>query len=507
MADSGTIRHRPAIRSTQRPATPPILSTTPPSAAARSNLNPASSGGHQAAKATNSVYEKGKPNRDVGKLVDAYRNIMTMSWPIVLCYEFISAVFSWEYPILTVGMWIIFQLFSFYMTTGQLLVICFLMLFIVASLGYLSFTSQQLTEKHNSSKKQNIVNILSANSLSSSSSSSSSLSSSSSTLPSSAAKVQGTSSATANQKVNKAGDSQKVQTPLSSSPPKNATSSSLMGDGCLATHPHDKNKHAELEIDSQRRRELLTEYRQMMQDLSIWLTAVSRILLLVEDMLLWRCRWKTIIFYLALYAGVLCFMYVPFYWITMATTNCVLLTHPQCHVWLERMKRWITIKISTKDVSKDESSKHLDSSQEKGPVDSRSQKDGIVSSHPLSEDMNGNEDADEEIPRERRMKGAQIVVPASSRSDGTPAAQQQQPKMFESGMCYLCGTLFTSVLKRRRYCRYCGRDFCPKCCCKKLPRSALGATAPAAQTEKELVCNLCFIKLNGEDVGSSSRVR
>lgn len=94
MADSGSIRHRPVIRSTQRPATPPILSTTPPSAA-RSNLNPASSGGHQAAKATNShaVHEKGKPNRDVGKLVDAYRNIMTMSWPIVLCYEFISAVF------------------------------------------------------------------------------------------------------------------------------------------------------------------------------------------------------------------------------------------------------------------------------------------------------------------------------------------------------------------------------------------------------------------------------
>lgn len=62
--------------------------------------------------------------------------------------------------------------------------------------------------------------------------------------------------------------------------------------------------------------------------------------------------------------------------------------------------------------------------------------------------MNGNEDADEEVPRERRMKGTQIVVPASSRSDGTPAAQQQS-KMFESGMCYLCGTLFTSVLKRR----------------------------------------------------------
>lgn len=67
----------------------------------------------------------------------------------------------------------------------------------------------------------------------------------------------------------------------------------------------------------------------------------------------------------------------------------------------------------------------------------------------ITPQMNGNEDADEEVPRGRRMKGAQIVVPASSRSDGTPAAQQQQSKMFESGMCYLCGTLFTSVLKRR----------------------------------------------------------
>ncbi|XP_041477089.1 protrudin-like isoform X1 [Lytechinus variegatus] len=495
MADSSSIHHRPVIRPNQRPATPPILSHSPPSST-RSNLSPAPSRGLHTTKASNSrvVYEKAKPNRDVGKLVDAYRNIQMLSWPLVLCYEFISTVFSWDYPILTIGVWIILQLFSFYMTTGQLVVVCFLMLFVIASLGYLTFTSQYLTEKHNSSKKRNVGNLQS--------SSSSSSSPSASTSSSSAAQVQSPTPGSSNPKLTKAGDSQKAKIPLSSSPPKVAASLPG-GDGCLATPHHEKIRHKELEIDSQRKRELLSEYCQMMQDLNRWLTTVSRLLLWMEDMLLWRCRWKTILFYLTLYTGVLCILYVPFCWITMATSNYLILSHPRCSVGFEKIKRWITIKMDPSQANKDESSNHLENSDENDPADLRLQNDRVVSSHPLSDDVNGNEDTDEEVQKEKRLKTTQGVVPAHSRPDSAPATQQHQPKKFESGMCYLCGTPFTSVLKRRRYCRYCGRDFCPKCCSKKLPRSALGATAPAAQTEKELVCNLCVIKLTGEEVGGN----
>ncbi|XP_071947586.1 protrudin-like [Antedon mediterranea] len=79
----------------------------------------------------------------------------------------------------------------------------------------------------------------------------------------------------------------------------------------------------------------------------------------------------------------------------------------------------------------------------------------------------------------------------------------EKTKTNKPPSCILCNTVFTSVLKRRRYCRYCGNQFCPKCCFKKIPRSSFGATSPAAQSAKELVCNQCYYFLTGEQVTQS----
>ncbi|XP_069140630.1 protrudin-like [Argopecten irradians] len=65
--------------------------------------------------------------------------------------------------------------------------------------------------------------------------------------------------------------------------------------------------------------------------------------------------------------------------------------------------------------------------------------------------------------------------------------------------CFKCETSFSSILKRRYYCRHCGNNFCTKCCNQKVPKSMFGATSPTAQTETVLVCNVCYDLLTQED--------
>ncbi|CAC5417834.1 ZFYVE27 [Mytilus coruscus] len=61
--------------------------------------------------------------------------------------------------------------------------------------------------------------------------------------------------------------------------------------------------------------------------------------------------------------------------------------------------------------------------------------------------------------------------------------------------CFACKVSFASILKRRFYCRHCGNNFCSKCCNQRVPKSVFGATAPSAQTETVLVCNICHKNL------------
>ncbi|XP_075468473.1 protrudin isoform X5 [Ascaphus truei] len=58
------------------------------------------------------------------------------------------------------------------------------------------------------------------------------------------------------------------------------------------------------------------------------------------------------------------------------------------------------------------------------------------------------------------------------------------------GACSCCGASF-SVLKKRRSCSNCGNSFCSRCCCYKVPKSVMGATAPDAQRETVFVCAVC----------------
>ncbi|KAM9324817.1 protrudin [Gastrophryne carolinensis] len=58
------------------------------------------------------------------------------------------------------------------------------------------------------------------------------------------------------------------------------------------------------------------------------------------------------------------------------------------------------------------------------------------------------------------------------------------------GTCSGCNAPF-SILKKRRCCNNCGNSFCSRCCSFKVPKSAMGATAPEAQKETVFVCAPC----------------
>ncbi|XP_018413900.1 PREDICTED: protrudin isoform X1 [Nanorana parkeri] len=59
------------------------------------------------------------------------------------------------------------------------------------------------------------------------------------------------------------------------------------------------------------------------------------------------------------------------------------------------------------------------------------------------------------------------------------------------GNCYGCNAPFSILLKKRLCCNNCGNSFCSRCCSYKVPKSAMGATAPDAQKETVFVCAPC----------------
>lgn len=68
---------------------------------------------------------------------------------------------------------------------------------------------------------------------------------------------------------------------------------------------------------------------------------------------------------------------------------------------------------------------------------------------------------------------------------------RRKKKRLNSVNCASCDVTFSSLLKKRQYCRHCGDSFCSRCCCKRVKRAVFGATAPAAFEETVLVCNSC----------------
>lgn len=87
----------------------------------------------------------------------------------------------------------------------------------------------------------------------------------------------------------------------------------------------------------------------------------------------------------------------------------------------------------------------------------------------------------------KRFSGLSVVTHFSD--------YRRKKKRVNSVNCASCDVTFSSLLKKRQYCRHCGDSFCSRCCSKRVKRAVFGATAPAAYEETVLVCNSCHCYL------------
>ncbi|XP_047133185.1 protrudin isoform X1 [Hydra vulgaris] len=114
------------------------------------------------------------------------------------------------------------------------------------------------------------------------------------------------------------------------------------------------------------------------------------------------------------------------------------------------------------------------------------------------EDMSSSSESDEDVVDVEDINNSSAYNHHSSKASkqGTFVMSKfflrplhRRNKIAET--CSSCYQPCSSILNKRRYCRHCGKSFCAKCCHKSVPRSFLGATAPAAHQEKVLVCMSC----------------
>ncbi|KAK2558501.1 Protrudin [Acropora cervicornis] len=98
------------------------------------------------------------------------------------------------------------------------------------------------------------------------------------------------------------------------------------------------------------------------------------------------------------------------------------------------------------------------------------------------------DDEYEDVPSVERQKKVVCGLTKVSHFSNS----RKKKKQINRGNCAACDVSFSSVLKKRQYCRHCGVSFCSRCCCKRVKRAVFGATAPAAYEETVLVCKSCY---------------
>ncbi|XP_077992676.1 protrudin-like isoform X2 [Glandiceps talaboti] len=263
----------------------------------------------------------------------------------------------------------------------------------------------------------------------------------------------------------------------------------------LTVTQQDVQYQEEMEV-----KEALSQYREFILDLQPAIILTCQILQKIYDILLWHNVYLSAFIYIGCISGIVCLHYCPMSVNMALAVNTIFLANGKLFKILTTGGSKLTRSLSSRKLCE----KEIESKDNKTEVpdlqtntiattDADADKQGeevrLNSSYDPNEVPEGdlNKDADPS-----RGSGKTSMVDRFREL-------RQRHKKLNSGTCMSCGVTFTTVLKRRRYCRHCGDDFCSKCCNKKVPRSVFGATAPAAHTEKELVCNSCYNALVGED--------
>ncbi|XP_065061413.1 protrudin-like isoform X2 [Rhopilema esculentum] len=103
--------------------------------------------------------------------------------------------------------------------------------------------------------------------------------------------------------------------------------------------------------------------------------------------------------------------------------------------------------------------------------------------------------------RHREKSGLSIVSKFASSTLASFTRRRQR-----QGNCSSCSVQFSTILKKRTYCRHCGYSYCSKCCNQRVPRVVFGATAPAAYEERVLVCKSCYAFLMNRMRGTNTEI-
>ncbi|XP_070540734.1 protrudin-like isoform X2 [Ptychodera flava] len=264
----------------------------------------------------------------------------------------------------------------------------------------------------------------------------------------------------------------------------------------LTTTPQDEQYQEDWEL-----KEALSQYREFILDFRRAVILTCKTLHSVYDVLLWRSLFVSAVFYIGCFSTVLSLYFLPLYWTTTAAVNILFLSNGKLFKILTSKGTRIKRSFSLRRMSVADQKADLEVKAEVPTLkinsiatDSDNEK--------ASEDVQFNNFDPEEDASDPDLTKELDPSKGSSKTSMVDRFRElrQRHKKLNSGTCNNCNVTFTTLLKRRRYCRHCGNHFCSKCCNKKVPRSVFGATAPAAHTEKELVCNTCYSALLGDEI-------
>ncbi|XP_072025849.1 protrudin-like [Amphiura filiformis] len=263
----------------------------------------------------------------------------------------------------------------------------------------------------------------------------------------------------------------------------------------------------DVEID--RRQRLLEEFRQYMISSQELLIACCDIIEYIQDVLTWGHPRVSPIFYASTFIALVVCAVLPFRWFVIISISCVFAVN------YTPLQDSLTSKKTQKLGDDLEGTPEGDKNDTETPPVPGSKEiiqhpeiriDGASTQTPTPNTPSSEDSTeDEEKPKYTVSIRDRAATAPEAMMKGYSGDKPSESGDHSGGHCFQCGVAFTSLLKRRKYCRHCGNDFCSKCCKHKLPRTAFGATAPAAQTEKELVCNACFVQLTAEEAASADK--
>ncbi|XP_071827491.1 protrudin-like [Apostichopus japonicus] len=242
----------------------------------------------------------------------------------------------------------------------------------------------------------------------------------------------------------------------------------------------DSTKH---NMRNDRKKQMVADCRSMIQDLLQVLNQFCELLENVYSLLSWSSVQKSIVFYTSAAVALLSSFLLPLCFSLSIQVCLIFGANPGFFRYLHNTDA-VTDSLSTDDRD--------DAKTTPVPKPQITIETDTDVMYPLDNTQVEPEPLGAESERECKDEDS------SSLGSGERSYQDKEEgnqKFSEKGECFSCMAAFNNFTKRRRYCRHCGNHFCPKCCNKKLPRSALGATSPAAKVEKELVCNQCWMEL------------